>query len=543
MSEDVDHLLNQIEHKEIVLPEFQREFTWDRDQSKLLIDSLLERYPTGSLLFWASDDPPALKNSPSVQAGSRVEVLLDGQQRLTVLYLLVKDEIPPYYSEISNDPRNLYYNLESQELQYYKKTEMKGDRRWVPVTKCFAEESLDVGEIAEEIAEQEDTDRFELFQAFQSNLSAIRSIVNIEFPIMQVDDSSSLQEALIVFDRVNSQGTPLSDADIALAHMVSSWPETRRRFKAKLQELDDAGFEFDLTFLVRAINAVINQSAEFEHLHQQSEAALQAGWTELSGILDYLINVLRNHAYIYSTKDLNTPYVLIPIIGYLAAYRGEFRSAQERDRMLYWMYAALLQRRHTRSLDASLLQDLNTLTEDEPLVALVTTLKEEEGDPHVSPENLDMRGIRHPLYNMMSIVIRAQGGVDWRNGIELSQPIGEQYSIESHHIFPRAQLTRSGYDPGDNHHDKKRVNEIANRVPLTRSGNLDIFDSPPAEYLPTVREHYPGALRPAFVPADERLWETENYEDFLAERRRLIADGINQYMDSLVSEQFLKPEA
>ncbi|ELZ67050.1 hypothetical protein C457_13474 [Haloferax prahovense DSM 18310] len=538
MSEDVGHLLNQIAHNEIVLPEFQREFTWDRDQSKLLVDSLMEGYPTGSLLLWATDNPPALKNSPSIPSGNRVSVLLDGQQRLTVLYLLIKDDLPPYYSSIDNDPRNLHYNLDTQELKYYKKAEMQGNPRWVKVTDCFISGGVNVGEIVEEVS-GDSGPSFELFQEYQANLTALQEIRNDEFPIMHVDDESSLREALTVFDRVNSQGTALSDADIALAHMVSAWPETRRNFKNKLSRLDQIGFSFDLTFLVRSMNAVINQSAEFEHLHDLSREQLQSGWNDLSQIIDYVLNVLRDHAYIYSTKDLNTPYVLIPIIGYLSMQDGEFRSANERNRMLYWMYAALLQRRHTRGLDASLLQDLNVLKGDEPIAALITTLKEEEGDPHVSPENLDMRGIRHPLYNMMQIVIRANEGVDWRNGIDLSQPVGDDYSIQSHHIFPRAQLSQAGYDTGSNHYDKKRVNEIANRVPLTKSGNLGIFDSPPSEYLPTVSTEYPNALEPAFVPVDERLWEMENYEDFLGERRRLIANGINSFLDSLVEPEML----
>ena len=350
---------------------------------------------------------------------------------------------------------------------------MQNDPRWVAVTECFKEDSVDAGSIASQIADGDD-DRFELFQQYQNNLEELRNIVSEEFPIMQVDDDSTLQQALTVFDRVNSQGIPLSDADIALAHMVSSWPETRRKFKKKLAELEDAGFNFDLTFLVRAMNAMINQSAEFEHLHDLSATELQTGWENLSRILDYLLNVLRDHAYVYSTGDLNTPYVLIPMIAYLSMTGGELRSARERNRMLYWMYAALIQRRHTRSLDAALRQDMNVLDSDNSLAALVTTLKEEEGDPHVAPENLDMRGIRHPLYNMMRIVIRQQGGIDWRNGIELAQPVGDNYSIQSHHIFPRGQLQEAGYDTGSNHHDKKRVNEIANRVPATRSGNIDI---------------------------------------------------------------------
>ena len=132
MSEDIEHLLNQIEHQEIVLPEFQREFTWDTNQSKLLIDSFLEGYPTGSLLLWATAEPPALKNMPEFESDGRVDVLLDGQQRLTVLYLLVKDAIPPYYSEVDKNPRNLYYSLETRELTYYKQRSCEAHCWWTP---------------------------------------------------------------------------------------------------------------------------------------------------------------------------------------------------------------------------------------------------------------------------------------------------------------------------------------------------------------------------------------------------------------------------
>jgi hypothetical protein len=143
---------------------------------------------------------------------------------------------------------------------------------------------------------------------------------------------------------------------------------------------------------------------------------------------------------------------------------------------------------------------------------------------------------------MMCVVVRANDGVDWRNGLDLSQPIGDDYEIESHHIFPRAQLRDAGYDTNTSHHDKKRVNEIANRIPMTRSGNLDIFDSPPADYLPTVEDEYPEALEPALIPLDRDLWRMANYERFLAERRELIADGINGYMRSLVSRDFVVGE-
>lgn len=79
----IKRLINKIEHRELVLPEFQREFTWNKDQVKKLIGSFLKDYPTGSLLFWKTDEEIALKNMPDFEFDGRINVLLDGQQRLT----------------------------------------------------------------------------------------------------------------------------------------------------------------------------------------------------------------------------------------------------------------------------------------------------------------------------------------------------------------------------------------------------------------------------------------------------------------------------
>ena len=164
--ETVRNLLTKIEKRELVLPEFQREFTWSREQTRDLIDSLLQRYPIGSLLFWKTDSVPALKNMPDFEPDGRVEVLLDGQQRLTALYMLTKDDVPPYYAprdlENGSDPSGLHYNLETRELGHYAKIEMENNPRWVPVVDCFRTNGVDVRAITEVVSESED-ERFELY--------------------------------------------------------------------------------------------------------------------------------------------------------------------------------------------------------------------------------------------------------------------------------------------------------------------------------------------------------------------------------------------
>lgn len=68
-----------------------------------------------------------------------VKLLLDGQQRVTTLYMLIRGEIPPYYTkpEIMNDTRGLYVNLDTLELSYYMKTRMENNPYWQNVTDVF----------------------------------------------------------------------------------------------------------------------------------------------------------------------------------------------------------------------------------------------------------------------------------------------------------------------------------------------------------------------------------------------------------------------
>lgn len=185
-------------------------------------------------------------------------------------------------------------------------------------------------------------------------------------------------------------------------------------------------------------------------------------------------------------------------------------------------------------MESSLEQDVNTINENNHPKSLLDNLKEEEGNPILTAGSLDMRGVEHPLYNMMCVLIRVKGAVDWNNGLPLRQTSGDEFKLERHHIFPKSILGKHGWNTNGNHYARKRVHEIANRIPLTREGNMSIFNKSPKEYLPIVEEKYPGALEKSLIPQDRRLWEVENYEDFLRERRTLIAKEINKFMEQLL---------
>lgn len=534
----ISELMDGIRKRDVVLPEFQREFVWTREQAKQLVVSLVNGYPVGSLLFWKTDGPPELKNLEAApEKLGTLQVTLDGQQRLTTLYLFITGEIPPYYTErdIQTDPRNLYYNLDTGEFQYYQSSRMRGNPLWWSVVECFNNPDIDVFKIAQQQAAASE-EAFPLARRYNDHLNQLRHVREIGLPVQMVPSQAALSDAIDIFDRVNSQGTKLTDAELALTHVTGKWAQARRVMKDKIDDLDRRHFYFDLTFMTRALTGVVVKRALYETIHDRPKDELVEGWKQLERILDYLVTVFPQQAFVHSTQDLNTTNVLVPAVVYLSLNDGRFPSGQAIKRAIHWLYAAHTWARYTAQTDQRLEHDVSLVVrEPDPWNALCDQIIDQRGRIEVKASDLEGRGIGHPLYRMTFIMAKAHGAVDWFNGAPLGTTHGEAYRIHNHHIFPASLLYRSGYD-SESHLHRKIVNEIANRAFLTAETNRQLADRPPEVYLPQVEERYPGALVKQFIPMDPELWKVERYPDFLEARRQLIAQRINDFMKGLIAE-------
>lgn len=540
--------MSDINNQDLVLPEFQREYVWTLEQAKQLMVSLFRGYPTGSLLFWKTTSPPELKNTSMLQDKlGATSVILDGQQRLTTLYLLIKGEIPPYYqpSDIKTDPRDLYFDLDSGEFQYYLVSRMKNNPTWVRVADCFASPTpVKVFEIVQKkvVAPSATAEQFQLAQLYNDNLTKLCNILEKDYPVQTVPPDADIDAAIDVFDRVNSLGTKLTEAELALTHVTGKWAKARQTMKAKITALEAKGFSFDLTFMVRCLVGVVHGRALYETIHQTGYDQIKAGWDTLTKILNYLVAVLPGHAFIHSTDDLSTTNVLVPVVVYLAKHEGKFPDDKELRRFMHWMYAASMWGRYSGQTDQKLDHDISIVQRsDSPWKELVDAIIEQRGRIEVKSGDLEGRGIGHPLYRMMYIIAKTRNAVDWFNGSPLGSPHGSIYTINNRYIFPNTLLYRSGkYNP-ENHLHKKLVTEIANRAFLTNDPDTALGNIAPAEYLAQVEQKYPGALGKQFVPTNQQLWHIDAFEDFLATRRKLIADAINSYMEQLVAEPEPEP--
>ncbi len=408
----ISELLDDIRNSDLVLPEFQREYVWNRDQAKQLMVSLMRGYPVGGLLFWKTDQPPELKNiRVTHEKIGTIKVILDGQQRLTTLYLLIDGEIPPYYTEadIAEDPRNLYFNIENGELQYYQPSRMQDSPLWHNVVECFRLENtpndINVFKIAESQTVLTEKPSFELAQLYNRNLSKLRGIRILPLPEQTVPSHASITDAIDIFDRVNSQGTKLSDAELALTHITGKWSHARRIMKVKIDDLEKRAFFFDLTFMTRSLTGIVTRRALFDSIHDVPEVNLLAGWSQLSKILDYLVTLLPQKAFVHSSVDLNTANVLVPLIVYLSQNEGHFPNQLEMKRALYWLYAAHIWARYSSQTDQRLELDLSLVVRNpHPWDELCNQIIDQRGRIKVQPSDLEGRGIQQSLYRMSYIL-------------------------------------------------------------------------------------------------------------------------------------------
>lgn len=538
----ISTILDKIDEKQLFVPAFQREYVWKRDDAKLLIDSLIKEYPTGTLLTWETADPPELKGPHRYDPKQgAVRLLLDGQQRATTLYMLIRGTLPPYYTlaEITNDTRGLYVHLGNLDLSYYVKTRMQSDPYWQNVTDVF-QGKVDAFSLQAKFSEVASSIGMEELRRLNENINAIRRIIDREFPEQTIPVKANIREAIDIFYKVNAGGVALTDAELALAQISGYWPQARDAIKAKLAKLEAEGFVFKLDFIVYVLlGCLYHLGSDMRKLHgEENDAQLRKAWNELdSRVLDYVANLLRTNAFVDHTDEISSIYALVPIIVYCFDKRGEHLTDAEIRKLTKWFYYSQIRARYVSQLPQKLDRDLRVLQESaNPFDELLRIIEEDEGRLEVLPYEFEGRAIQHPLFSMMRWYLKSRGAVCFTTGLSIRRNMGSKYQLENDHIFPYAKLKIAGYGKG-NRVEYALAQELTNRAILTQVANRSKSDTTAAQYLASVRRRFPQALDLQCIPDDPSLWELNRYEDFLSARRKLLASRITSFLSSITDTQ------
>lgn len=493
------------------------------------------------MLMWETANPPELKGSHKYnEKQGAVRLLLDGQQRITTLYMLMRGQIPPYYTaqDITIDTRGLYVNLETLELSYYMKTKMENNPLWQNITDIF-QRKVRVRNVIRELEAKGETVDDPREDLIYDNTNKIESIPSREFPEQTIPVKASIREAIDIFYKVNASGVALTDAELALAQISGYWPQARDQFKAKLAKMEKEGFVFKLDFIIYVLlGCLYHMGSDMKKLHgEENKEKLKEAWRLLDEqVLDYAINLLRDNAYVDHSHEINSPYALVPFIVYCFDKNRTPLNDVEIRKMIKWFYYSQIRSRYVSQLPQKLDRDLRTLIESEqPFDDLIQFIAE-ENRMEIMPIEFVGHAPQHPLFGMVRWYLKSRGAVCFTTGMNLRKKMGSKYQLELDHIFPYSRLKKAGYDK-ENRIKYALAQEFTNRAILTQIANRSKSDKEAANYLASVMKKFPKALELQCIPTDESLWQIENYESFLEARRELLAKHLNAFLKKITETE------
>ncbi|HQP25862.1 MAG TPA: DUF262 domain-containing protein [Smithellaceae bacterium] len=523
----ISTLLDHVDSGHMALPEFQRGYVWNRDQVRAFFDSLYRRHPVGGLLVWATESKSATHRGDGPLTAGTVKLLLDGQQRITSLYGIVRGRPPKFFDGNVQTITGLQFHLEKQIFSFYQPLKMQDDPLWIDVTELMQKGTTGLGDYINRLNAQPELGA--KIGSYVSKLSRLLGITDIDLYVDEVTGVDKTLEIVVdIFNRVNSGGTKLSKGDLALAKICADWPEARDNMKAKLKEWAKQDYQFNLDWLLRSVNTVLTGEAKFQFLHDKNSEDIKGGLARAIKHIDTSLNLISGRLGLDHDQVLFGRFGVPIMVRYLDKLNGNMNE-KDRDKLLFWFVQAGMWGRFSGSTESYIDQDLEALEGTEnPLDKLLEQLRLWHGSLMVEPGNFTGWSLGARFYPVLYMLTRMGEARDWGNGLPLkANMLGKMSRLDVHHIFPKSQLYKRNFK-------RPEVNALANFCFLTKDTNLDISNRLPEKYFPEIEEAHPGALSSQWIPNDPNLWKMENYLDFLEARKSLLANEVNKRMGELL---------
>lgn len=522
----VKDLVSEMSRGGIRIPEIQRSYVWKRAQIAKLLDSIYQAFPTGSILLWDTTQDVRMREMATglgrdVKSDFIPKIVLDGQQRLTSLGRVFDTSTPKQ--------DRIIFNVVDEIFEPYSPRNAS-DPRWIDVTKLLTHEvtELDVLEQLEE-AKVLDRNNREARNEIHNRLKKLAALREYQYPveIVREDDLEIVTE---VFIRVNSGGTRLREAELALARLAWKLPGS---IVGPFEEMEDAceerGFNLDARFLMRSLISTATRQSRFRDLKafwERPVDQIEGAWKRTERGLRLALDFVEGNVGLPGSEFLPSHLSLIPLI-VVFSERQELKGEEERA-LRRWFLLANAFSRYVGASETTLNQDLVSLgPRCENVNRLLDQLMRDlRSEPKISAQDLERAGTSSPFFPLGFLAVMRRDATDWFKGIKIRRKnFAEDQHIEYHHIFPKKHLNARQVD-------RYVRDELANLAFLGQKANRRILARTPADYLAEIAEHEPSRLEAQFVPMDRRLWELDRFDDFLAARRQLLAEAMNQVLEA-----------
>jgi hypothetical protein len=524
VNKTITELITDIERGRIALPDMQREFVWDNTQIRDLVDSLYKNHPVGMILLWQtapSDNVPVTTiDDITKEISEYSELVIDGQQRLTSLYLVKHGTI---FKGGKERKVVLLFNPETEEFEV-EIPRIKKKLEWINITDLVNGGEYQFREVFKKIGWDED----KIFQIMK-RMSEVRNIFvgsRNSIPVFSISSAMNYEEVADIFVKINSKGTRIRITELLLALLALKIPgEFRKDFRQHLDELEDRGWELDASVLIRSLVAVAAKQgrlAYFRGLAKNiSKEDLIKNWDITKKAIDDCFMLLDQNLGIRTINIMPSQNVLVPLVYYLSRKTDKFTEEEAKDFSL-WFILASFWGRYAGSPETRIDEDIRDIDKTHSLKNLFQLLKNQVGRLNIDEERFTGKSRNSKL--LLYVVSRNEGAEDWWKGHKITTT-----DYEEHHIVPRSLLKKAGYEFA-------LIDDAANIAFLSEKANRKILNTNPEKYLSEID---PKKLKKQFLPLNENLWKTENYEEFLINRRRIIIQKINEYLKFLGIEKYL----
>ncbi|MFZ4617662.1 MAG: GmrSD restriction endonuclease domain-containing protein, partial [Rectinemataceae bacterium] len=490
-------------------------------------DSLYRRHPVGGLLVWATESKTADFRGEGQLAAGIVKLLLDGQQRMTTLYGVIRGKAPKFFDGNADTFTGLRFHLEDEVFMFYQPAKMKGDPLWVDVSELMKSGTNGLAKYVNEYSKNPVL--VPRIGDFVARLSQLLGIEKIDLHIEEVTGADKTLDIVVdIFNRVNSGGTKLSKGDLALAKICAEWPDARDTMKAKIKQWEGDKYNFNLDWLLRSVNTVLTGEAKFQYLHDKTAEEVQGGLARAVRHIDTALNMIGGRLGLDHDQVLFGRFGIPVMVRYLDG-PGALLDEKTRDKLLFWYAQAGMWGRFSGSTESFIDKDLAVLDGGaDSLDRLIEQLRLWHGGLRVEAGHFTGWGLGARFYPVLYLITRMGQSKDWGTGLELrANLLGKMSTLDVHHIFPKAQLYKRNYL-------RSEVNALGNFCFLTKATNIKISDRLPEDYFPEIEQKHPGVLASQWIPMDPTLWKIENFRSFLEARKILLAEEVNKRMAELL---------
>jgi hypothetical protein len=362
-SKKYSDLISDIQKGIIKIPKFQRDFVWTIDKTAQLLDSILKGYPIGTFILWQTDERiNDIKNIgnlniPETPEGTKVQYVLDGQQRITSLYAAyLGAEIQKAGERKITDYKNIFVNLD---------VDINENEEQVIIAEPYGEKCISLNEVlnfsfskARALSEKFNEAELETID----NYSTAFKTYEFSTVVLRKEDIDS---AIEVFTRINTGGQSLTLFEIMSAKTYDEKQkfDMQDKWEELIKELKEIKYEGVFNSTILSLLALIlsrTKECKRKTILNLNKQEIVDTWDPAISALKESIDYFRTTYRIPVSQLLPYDSLLVPF-AYFFYYKKDKPEAMQRKYLEEFFWRVSLSSRYSSATESKLAQDIKRI--------------------------------------------------------------------------------------------------------------------------------------------------------------------------------------